>query len=55
MAGAISEPTTMPAELQKLIVLHVAFVLFLCAAQAAGGLAWRGATAAVTVASAHSN
>jgi hypothetical protein len=42
----------MTAEIQRMIVLPVAFVLFLCAAQAAAGLTWRGAPPTViTVAS----
>jgi hypothetical protein len=41
----------MSAEIQRMIVLPVAFVLFLCAAQAAAGLTWRGTPAVITVAS----
>jgi hypothetical protein len=40
----------MISELQRLIVLPVAFGLFLFAAQAAAGLTWRGA-AVIAVAS----
>jgi hypothetical protein len=36
-----SEPTAMIAEIQKVVVLSIAFV-FVCAAQAAAGLNWRG-------------
>jgi hypothetical protein len=32
-------------ELKRLIVLPVAFALFLCAAQASVGISWRGAPA----------
>ena len=45
--GPKLEPTNMISELQKLIVLPVAFGLFLFAAQGAAGLTWRGAPAAV--------
>jgi hypothetical protein len=38
-------------EIQQLLVLPVALVLFLCAAQAAAGLTWRGLPVATTVAS----
>jgi hypothetical protein len=38
-------------EIQKLLVLPVAFVLFLCAAQASAGLTWRGLPMPTTVAS----
>jgi hypothetical protein len=38
-------------EIQQLAVLAVALALFLWAAQAAAGLAWRGLPAAPTVAS----
>ena len=35
-------------ELKRLIVLPVAFALFLCAAQASVGISWRGAPAVST-------
>jgi hypothetical protein len=40
--GPKLEPT-MINELKRLIVLPVAFALFLCAAQASVGISWRGA------------
>jgi hypothetical protein len=45
-----SEPTAMIQEVQKLFVVTAAFVLFLCAAQVAAGLTWRGLPA-ITAAS----
>jgi hypothetical protein len=38
-------------EVQKLVLLPVALVLFLCAAQSAAGLTWRGMPVATAVAS----
>ncbi|MEA2831553.1 MAG: hypothetical protein QOF22_2301 [Bradyrhizobium sp.] len=37
-------------ELKRLIVLPVAFALFLCAAQASVGISWRGTPAMSTAA-----
>jgi hypothetical protein len=45
--GPKLEPT-MINELKRLIVLPVAFALFLCAAQASVGISWRGAPAVTT-------
>ena len=42
--GPASDPT-MIEELKRLMVLPVAFALFLCAAQASVGMSWRGASA----------
>jgi hypothetical protein len=51
MGPGQSEPTAMLAELQRMIVLPIAFVLFVCAAQAAAGLNWRGAPSETVIAS----
>jgi len=50
-AAELTGANTMIAEIQRLVVLAVAFGLFLFAGQTAASLTWRGAPAQVVVAS----
>jgi hypothetical protein len=47
---SIPEAAAMISDLQKLFILPVAMILFLCAASTSPGLIWRGAPPVQTIA-----